>query len=498
MTQYPEYGQASPVDDDMLSLAEIAGIFSRGKRWIVGTTLVFVAAALTYLFVVKPVYRSSALVKIEISQSSLILSLLGTGDAADVVPELSAAVEEMRSYDFIHDLIAMEAAENEPVPSIDVEAVAAFNERITIAEKGNSGSLIEIVVTGEDRDANDLVLRNLIDLYGNRLGQRLTRSINNSLVLLTDRLERIEKEIELFKSEPAWKTEITELNNLERTLTDLNHEINFLNRALELAKNGLVIVSRPVSENDPIRPKYTLVMILATMLGAMMGILLVLLRAMTRTGLRTAEAVERRTAIPVLGSIATNDIEGLKVLRTNILYRLSQSDNNRVMVCGPRDGVGKRYIAIHLAKILSEGGKKVLLVDADLRHGDLSTVFADARGGVSLAGCLQGKDVSPMVVNDNLHVLAGRDYPDMPSELLMNPRFEQLLGQMSKGYDAVLMHVPPVLSVTDAALVGAHCANTLMVVRAEQTTVHDIEAADRRLQQAGVAGICCVLNGVSA
>ena len=498
MTQYAEYCPASPVDDDMLSLAEIVGIFSRGKRWIAGTTLLFIAAALTFLFVAKPVYRSSALIKIEISQSSLILSLLGTSDIANVAPQLSAAVEEMRSYDFVRDLIIMETIESGAVPNIDAATVAAFNNRVTIVEKGNGSGLIEIAVTGEDRSANDLVLLNMLDLYGSRLGQKLTRSINDSLILLTSQLERVAKEIELFKLQPAWQAKIADLINLEGTFTDLSYKIDFLNNARKLAENGLTIVSQPISENDPIRPKYTLVMVLAIMLGVMVGVVLVLLREMTRTGLRTVEEVEKKTGMRVLGSIATGDIEGLRVLRTNILYRLSQSDNNRVMVCSPRDGAGKRYIVIHLAKILSEGGKKILLVDADLRHGDLATVFADAGGGVSLTDCLQGKEVSPLVINDNLHVLAGRDYPDMPSELLMSAQFEQLLGQISKSYDAVLIHVPPVLSATDAALVGIHCANTLMVIRAEQTTVKDIEAADRRLQQAGVTGICCVLNGAAA
>ncbi len=79
----------------------------------------------------------------------------------------------------------------------------------------------------------------------------------------------------------------------------------------------------------------------------------------------------------------------------------------------------------------------------------------------------------------------------------MGRRFEQLLGQVSQEYDVVLISVPPVLTVTDAALVGVHCANTLMVIRGEQTTLKDISAVDRRLRQGGVVGICAVLNGVS-
>ena len=481
----------------MLSLSEIVDIFARGKRWLVGTTLVFFAAALVYLYLVQPVYRSSALVKIELNQSSLVLDLLGTRDATTDMPDFSGVVEEMRSLGFVRNLIEMGAAEEEVVGTVDTQAVKELNERIAITEKGKGSGLIEITVTGIDRTANNQVLYNLIDLYGGRLEQEVNRSIRGTLMLLIDRQKTVKKQIELLRAEESTlMTENLELSSLEASYRDLNNKIDFLNGALELSNNGLKVVSQPVAEDQPVSPKYALVMVLAIMLGAMVGGGAVLLLDMSRKELRTAEEVEKKTGLTVLDSIARGDIEGLRVLRTDVLHRLSQSDNNRIMVCGPRDGVGKRYIVTHLAKIMAEGGKKVLLVDADLRDGDLSTAFADAHAGVSLVACLQqNQEFLPAVVNDRLHLLVGREYPDMPSELLMGQRFEQLLGQVSEEYDIILLHVPPVLSATDAAVVGAHCANTVMVIRAEQTTVKEIEAAGRRLQQAGVTSICCVLNG---
>ncbi len=496
MNQRSEYYPAPPADDDMLSLSEIVDIFARGKRWLVGTTLIFFAAALVYLYQVQPVYRSSALVKIELNQSSLVLDLLGTRNTAPVVPGFSTVAEEIRSFDFVRNLVDMDAAEGEYVVGINTDAVKELNERIAITEKGKGSGLIEIAVTGVDRAANNQVLYNLIDLYGGRLEQEINRSIRGTLMLLIDRQKTVKKQIELLRAEESTvMTKNLELDSLEASYRDLNNKIDFLNGALELTSNGLTVVSQPVAEDQPVSPKYALVMVLAVMLGAMAGVVLVLLREMSRKGLRTAEEVEKKAGLPVLDSIGREDIEGLRVLRTDVLHRLSQSDNNRVMVCGPRDGVGKRYIVTHLARIMAEGGKKVLLVDADLRDGDLSTAFADASGGVSLVACLQqNQEFLPAVVNDKLHLLVGREYPDMPSELLMGQRFEQLLAQVSDEYDIILLHVPPVLSATDAAVVGAHCANTVMVIRAEQTTVKEIEAAGRRLQQAGVTGICCVFN----
>ena len=403
----------------------------------------------------------------------------------------------MRSLGFVRNLSEIDAAKEE-LPGIDAQTLNELRGRIAITEKGKGSGLIEIAVTGEHPDANNQVLSDLIDLYSNHLGQGVSRSISDTLMLLTDRQRKVKKQFELLRAEKSTlMTKKLELDSLQTSYMDLNQKIIYLNVALELANNGVTVVSQPVAEDQPVNPKYALVMVLATMLGAMAGVVLVLLREMSRKGLRTAEEVEKKAGLSVLDSIGRGDIEGLRVLRTDVLHRLSQSDNNRVMVCGPRDGVGKRYIVTHLARIMAEGGKKVLLVDADLRDGDLSAAFADAHGGVSLVACLQQNQAFlPTVVNDRLHLLAGREYPDMPSELLMGQRFEQLLGQVSEKYDIILLHVPPVLSATDAAVVGAHCANTVMVIRAEQTTVKEIEATGRRLQQAGVTGICCVLNEV--
>ncbi len=398
MNQHPEYCQVAHADDDVLSLAEIGEIFFRGKGWIAGTTVIFVAVALTYLLVVKPVYRSSALIRVDISQSTLILNLLGMGESANVIPELAAVVEEMRSHDFVRSLIPLNTTKDEFAPTLDALAVAEFNDRIAIVEKGKGSGLVEIAVTGEDPDANSLVLLNMIDLYNNRLGQRLKGYINDSAVTLTDKLEKTKKEIALSKSVADLNTDNTDvayLNNLERTFIDVSHKIDFLNRAAELTANGLVIVSQPVSENDPVRPRYIMVMVLATMLGVMAGVVLVFLREMTRKGLRTEQEVEKKTGMPVLASIAYNDVEGLRVLRTNVVHLLSQSENNRLMVCGPRPGVGRCYIIAHLARKMSEGGKKVLLVDADLRQGVLSAGFADARDGVSLAACNKAWNFHP-------------------------------------------------------------------------------------------------------
>lgn len=94
------------MDDDMISLSEVAAILFRGRYWVIGITLASLVLALCYLFATKPVYQASALIKIEHSQSSLIYSLLDIEHMTDLSTSSSIAIEQIRSPGFIHNFIA--------------------------------------------------------------------------------------------------------------------------------------------------------------------------------------------------------------------------------------------------------------------------------------------------------------------------------------------------------------------------------------------------------
>ena len=254
----------------------------------------------------------------------------------------------------------------------------------------------------------------------------------------------------------------------------------------------------------------------------MFGLGVVFVREMLNSGVKNAEALERETGLAVYAVIPhssqlvaqsrinTNDdhslflriapddsaIESLRTLRTNLCVALSRADNNRVMITSPSQGVGKHFVVANLAELLAEGGKRVLLIDADLRAGKLHKTF-NVQTKQGLAEMLiKPNDNAVVSINKQLDLISAGNYPLNPSELLMNDAFSALLEKVSTNYDAVLINTPPVLDVTDAAIIGAQCATTLMLCRAGVNSTETINNAAKRLAQADVMVYGAVLNGV--
>lgn len=154
---------------------------------------------------------------------------------------------------------------------------------------------------------------------------------------------------------------------------------------------------------------------------------------------------------------------------------------------------------MNLAAVCAQAGQRVLVIDADLRKGHVHHAFGQrSDGGLSeyladresLDGILRGTEI------DGLHYIARGSAPPNPSELLMGDRFSRLLEQVSRDYDLVLIDTPPILAVTDAAVVARQCSTTLMVVRFQLNPLREIESARRRLEAAGVDVRGCILNSI--
>jgi tyrosine-protein kinase Etk/Wzc len=175
-------------------------------------------------------------------------------------------------------------------------------------------------------------------------------------------------------------------------------------------------------------------------------------------------------------------------LQTALHFGAFDAVNNVIMVTGPRPEVGKSFLAANLAAVLAAGGKRVLLVDADMRRGDANVYFdIGPTPGLSdvIAGDLSDKAIRRSVA-PGLDFLPKGSKPPNPAELLMSERFKALLDEFSHQYDVVVIDTPPVLAVTDATVIGKHAGTTLLAVRHGRHTVAEITEAERRLGNAGV------------
>ncbi len=166
---------------------------------------------------------------------------------------------------------------------------------------------------------------------------------------------------------------------------------------------------------------------------------------------------------------------------------------------GSSPAVGKSFISANLAAVCAQAGQKVLVIDGDLRKGHIHHAFhGDSEGGLSelLAGQLTLQDALRGTVVEGLDYIARGVSPPNPSELLMQASFTRLMADVSSRYDLVIIDTPPVLAVTDAAIVGKQVGTSLLVARFGMNPPREIELAVQRLESSGVTLKGAILNAM--
>jgi tyrosine-protein kinase Etk/Wzc len=309
--------------------------------------------------------------------------------------------------------------------------------------------------------------------------------------------------------------------------------LTVLNKAQELrvVKEGTIgnvrVLDAAVVPARPVSPRKARALALALLAGLGLGALAVFARRALEEGVEDPDAVERATGVSVNASVphsagqqeaergarrrregapllAVADpkdlaVESLRSLRTSLQFALVESRNAIVAVGGPAPGVGKSFVSANLAHLLGEAGRRVLVVDADLRRGQLHRYFGVERGvGLSeaIAGEVALAEAIRKTASANVSLLTTGTLPPNPAELLGSERFQRLLADAAARHDLVLLDTPPILAVTDAALAARHAGVNLLVVRAGKHPMREIGAALRQLGRSGVRVQGIVMNDV--
>jgi tyrosine-protein kinase Etk/Wzc len=313
-----------------------------------------------------------------------------------------------------------------------------------------------------------------------------------------------------------------------------------LNQAqqLDVARAGAVGNVRIVDPSivdiaNPVAPRKALVVAIATLLGAFLATAFVFLQRMLNPGIEDPADIEA-LGLPVYAAIplsvsntlpklrkgkhgtrvvadgrqhllavsapADPTVEALRSLRTSLHFAMLEAKNNILTISGPRPGVGKTFVSTNLAAVIAQAGQRVLVIDADMRKGTLHKILGVShQKGLSdvLGGKLGVDDVIHSVSGlDHMHYMVRGDIPPNPAELLMHPRFAQLLQDMSGKYDLVIVDTPPILAVTDPALVATHAGSSLLVTRFGVNQAKEIELTLQRFEQNGVQIKGAIFNAV--
>lgn len=309
--------------------------------------------------------------------------------------------------------------------------------------------------------------------------------------------------------------------------------LQLLNRQQELniAKSSAIgnvrIIDQAITEPKPIQPKSLIVVAVGILAGLFISIGIVLIKVYLRRGIESPEQLEEMginvyASIPLSEWLTKNSskiklkknesekllaienpadlaVEAIRSLRTSLHFAMMEAKNNVLMISGASPNAGKTFISTNLSATIASTGKKVLFIDADLRQGYVHKMLGGQNiHGLSdvLSGQSSVESVIERIPSAEFDYIGIGQVPPNPAELLMHRRFETLLKWASDNYELVIIDTPPILAVTDAAIIGRYAGTTLLVARFEENTAKEIAVSVKRFEQSGVLVRGCILNGV--
>ncbi len=348
---------------------------------------------------------------------------------------------------------------------------------------------------------------------------------------------------ELQGRKAGFQGQVKQLPEAQQELLKLTRELKvgnemytgMLNQAqqLDVARAGTVgnvriVDAAVVDATAPVKPRKSLIVLVGTFFGALLSFILILLKQMLNRGVEDPSQIEE-LGLPVYASIpvspkqesdsvrggfrgdgklhllAVKDpadlaVEAIRSLRTSLHFARLESKNNLVLISGSSPNAGKTFVSSNLAAVIAQAGQRVLIIDADMRKGTLHKALGVSQSpGLSdvMVGRVEVKEATREVEGlENLRVISRGDVPPNPSELLMHENFSRLLASVSKEYDLVIIDTPPILAVTDAAIIAHHVGTCLLVARFGLNQPKELAIAKKRFEQNNVRLKGAIFNAV--
>jgi len=379
----------------------------------------------------------------------------------------------------------------------------------------------------------------LLQQKRDELRQRYTKSHPN-IIAVDKQIYRLQKQM------GSHDKKINTLPRTQQVIVGLSRDVKvneglyttLLNNAqtLRVSKAGTVgdirIIDYAVLTNKAIRPDKPLILGAAFILGLFLGVILVFIRKTLHRGMEDPDLIEELLNVPVYAALPHSKIqevlskehskrhksnekwppvlavrfkedtaiESLRSLRTSLHFSLLEAQNNIIMITGPSPGIGKTFVAINLAAVMAEAGKKVLLIDGDMRRGVLHrAVCVSRKNGLSdvISNLIPLQEAIRVIPQINIDFLPTGAIPPNPSELLLKDRFSALLEVITKKYNLIIIDSPPILAATDAAIIGKMVGATFMVVKAGLHPKRELKQSISKLSQSGVEVKGIVFNDMT-
>lgn len=410
---------------------------------------------------------------------------------------------------------------NTGIENIDIEQqIAAYN--VKVLERNN--------LLSKSSEKNPLVENMNKELSDMR--NAIVGSVDNSIVNLQTQMRGLQgargAATSKLASNPNQAKYLLSVERQQKVKESLylfllqKREDNELNQAFT-AYNSKVI-NRPGGSKQPVAPKKHIILLGAFMIGLIIPFGVVYLKETNNTKVRGRKDLEK-LAVPLLGEIpaysdpkdkkskdfksrtilvqsGNRDIinEAFRVLRTNTEFaRIKKDECNVLALTSFNPGSGKSFITVNLATAIAIKGKRVLVIDGDMRHGSTSAYMPKAKLGLSdyLSGATDDID-SILVTPENvktLQVIEIGTVPPNPTELLESPRFAELIEKLKPRYDYIIIDCPPIEVVADAQIIDQFADRTIFVVRAGLLERTMLSQLGRLYDEKKYRNMAMILNG---
>ncbi|MDQ0031447.1 capsular exopolysaccharide synthesis family protein [Arthrobacter bambusae] len=290
--------------------------------------------------------------------------------------------------------------------------------------------------------------------------------------------------------------------------------------SLEKPKTGgaspvsLSVIKPAIAPANPSSPNTRLNLLLGLLVGLALGVGAAVLRTTLDNRIRGEADLRHVTDAPLLGGIAFDldaekkplltqtaqrspRAESFRQLRTNLQFANVSQHAKTVLVTSSVPGEGKSTTSTNLAIALAQAGQTVCLLDADLRRPAVNDYLGLDRGAgltTALVGLADVNDLLQPWGEDNLFVLTSGQIPPNPSELLGSEEMKDLIARLERAFDAVIIDAPPLLPVTDAAVLSQHVGGVVVVVGSQKLTRQDLQRSLAALDMVGSKVLGIVLN----
>jgi polysaccharide biosynthesis transport protein len=371
-----------------------------------------------------------------------------------------------------------------------------------------------------------------------RIAQLDREFITQHLSLTQDLLEDTRMQLKQFQKtyeeklteaigNSEWNSEhsrlVSESQMSERICNSILDQINELDLGSNLQSLNIHVLEQAIPSSAPVPIDDTKTYGLGLMLGLASGAGLAALREFKDKRIRSAGEITGSLGLPVLGIVPTmskikkdgfiarsqrlkfasnsSESEAYRSIRTSILFGGPGDQPTTVLVTSSARSEGRTTLASNLGVAMAQIGLKTLVLDTDLRKPALQRIFMKDKQYCGLAEVLAGTATLDEAIGstetEKLDVLTSGKCPENPSEVLNSPGFKNVLQQLKKKYDCVLIDSSPVGLFTDAQVIATYCDLTLLVLRADKTNRPDALLARDALLSVGTLSLGCVVNRVS-